>query len=91
MHIDTGVATANGFERPILHGLCTLGIAARIVAGQVGAHPADLSQLEVRLAAPVLPGATLEVVSGERDGVVHFEARVGETTVLSGGKARFGS
>jgi acyl dehydratase len=89
VHIDPAVASANGFDRPILHGLCTLGIAARIVAGQVGAHPADLTELEARLAAPVLPGDTLVVASGERDGLVSFEARVGETTVLSGGKARF--
>lgn len=89
VHIDPAVAEANGFPRPILHGLCTLGIAARIVAGQVGAHPADLAELEVRLAAPVLPGDTLVVASGERDGLVSFEARVGETIVLSGGKARF--
>jgi acyl dehydratase len=89
VHIDGAVAEANGFARPILHGLCTLGIAARIVAKQIGAHPAGLAELDVRLASPVLPGDTLEVLSGERDGVVSFEARVGETTVLSSGKARF--
>jgi hypothetical protein len=91
VHIDPEVAGANGFERPILHGLCTLGIAARIVADQAGVHPAELSELDVRLAAPVLPSDTLEIASGDADGVVHFEARVGDTTVLSGGKARFGS
>jgi acyl dehydratase len=89
VHIDPAVAAANGFSRPILHGLCTLGIAARIVAGHVGAHPADLAKLEVRLAAPVLPGDTLVVMSGERDGLVAFEARVGEKTVLKSGKACF--
>lgn len=89
VHIDPSVAESNGFPRPILHGLCTLGIAARIVAEQVGANPADLVELDVRLAAPVLPGDNLVVVSGEGDGVVHFETRVGESTVLSGGRVRF--
>lgn len=89
VHIDPAVAAANGFERPILHGLCTLGIAARVVAGQVGVHPAELRELEVRLAAPVLPGDSLQIASREAAGTVHFEARVGDTTVLSGGKARF--
>ncbi|KQZ66318.1 MaoC/PaaZ C-terminal domain-containing protein [Nocardioides sp. Root151] len=91
VHVDPEVATANGFDRPILHGLCTLGIAARIVAGQVGAHPADLRELEVRLASPVLPGDELRVESGEADGVVHFDALVGDTVVLKGGTARFGA
>lgn len=89
VHIDSAVAEANGFERPILHGLCTLGIAARTVASQVGTHPADLVELEARLAAPVLPGDKVQVFSVEHAGVVHFEARVGKTVVLSGGRARF--
>jgi acyl dehydratase len=89
VHIDPQIAQANGFERPILHGLCTLGIAARTVAEQVDAHPADLAELEVRLAAPVLPGDVLEVRSGTHDDVVDFEAAVGQTTVLKGGRARF--
>lgn len=89
IHIDPEVAAANGFDRPILHGLCTLGIAARTIAGQIGCHPADLAELEVRLAAPVLPGDKIEVRSGVQEAVVQFEARVGDTTVLKGGRARF--
>lgn len=90
VHVDPELARASGFDRPILHGLCTLGITARIVAEQVGAHPADLSELEVRLAAPVLPGDRLEVASGMAGDDVLFETRVGETTVLKSGRARFG-
>jgi acyl dehydratase len=89
IHIDPSVAAANGFDRPILHGLCTLGIAAREIAAQAGAHPADLQELDVRLSAPVLPGQTLTVTSTLQDGQVTFEARSGETVVLSGGAATF--
>lgn len=46
---------------------------------------ADLAGLDLRLAAPVLPGATVVVISGQRDGLV----RAGTMTVLSGGKAWF--
>ncbi|SHK38462.1 N-terminal half of MaoC dehydratase [Pseudonocardia thermophila] len=88
VHIDPDVATANGFDRPILHGLCTLGITARIVAGQVGAHPAGLEWLDARLAAPVLPGDTLEIGSGTRDGLAYLTARSGDMTVLTG-RARY--
>jgi MaoC like domain len=89
IHIDPTVASANGLERPILHGLCTLGIAVRLAAGAVSAHPADLRELEARLVAPVRPGDTLEVVSGGHGDVANFEARVGENTVIRGGRARF--
>lgn len=90
IHIDPSVAHDNGFDRPILHGLCTLGIAARVSARQVGAHPADLHRLSARLAAPVLPGNTLDIASGQRNGAVHFTGSVNGTTVLSGGTAEYG-
>lgn len=89
VHIDPAVAKANGFDRPILHGLCTLGIAAREIAEQVGAHPADLKELEVRLSAPVLPGQKLRISSAHQDGRVYFEGTAGETVVLSAGTATF--
>jgi len=47
------------------------------------------TELDVRLAASVLPGDTLVVAFAERHSVVSVDARVGETTVLSGGRARF--
>lgn len=90
VHIDPRVAGASGFERPILHGLCTLGIAAREVAHALDRHPADLRSVRARFAAPVLPGDLLGVrtVPGTaaRAG---FQAAVGDTTVLNGGEATF--
>lgn len=50
-----------GFKRPILHGLCTLGMAAKGLATAVDAHPADLVELTARLAAAVLPSDTLDL------------------------------
>lgn len=89
IHIDPAVAAANGFDRPILHGLCTLGIAVREAAGHIGAHPADLTELDVRLSAPVLPGQVLEVTSAGKDGRAWFDATAEGTAVLSGGTAVF--
>jgi acyl dehydratase len=89
VHIDPELARSNGFERPILHGLCTLGIAALTAAELNGHHPADLLELEVRLAAPVLPGDLIEVRSAGADGEIRFEAAVADTIVLKGGRARF--
>ncbi len=90
IHIDSSVAGANGFDRPILHGLCTLGIAAKALAGAVGSHASELQYLEARLAAPVMPGDTITTRAGvAEDGALHFESVVGDTPVLKSGRARF--
>lgn len=90
VHVDPTVAADNGFERPILHGLCTLAIAAHAVAGMRGAHPADLSSLEARMASPVLPGDELVIRTAPgNDGSTRFDALVGERVVLKDGTAAF--
>ncbi len=90
VHVDPEVARANGFDRPILHGLCTLGFAARHVARAAGAHPTDLRQLSVRFAAPVYPGDSLATLAWPgRNGTARFETLVGNTTVLAAGSAAF--
>lgn len=92
IHIDAEVARANGFDRPILHGLCTLGIAANALAAAVDSHPADLQMLESRLAAPVMPGDVISTHAGVApDGSLHFESAVGDTPVLKAGRAIFSS
>ena len=89
VHIDPEVAAGYGFDRPILHGLCTLGIAARTLATAAGAQPWELRELSARFAAPVLPDNTL-TVSGQTSGDgVDFRAQIGTTDVLTGGHARF--
>lgn len=90
VHIDPEVARANGFPRPILHGLCTLGISARIIASQHGVHPTDLKSLEARLTSPVLPGDSLTVMSGQKDGRIHFQTLSNGAVVLGNGRAVFG-
>jgi acyl dehydratase len=64
LHIDGATARKAGFERPILHGLCTLGIAARSLLERYGASdPARFRAIKLRWASPVLPGQTLIVES----------------------------
>ena len=90
IHIDIEVARANGFDRPILHGLCTLGIVARMLAEPAGAHPGELRRLEARLAAPVMPGDAIDVTADGDGAGLFFQAKVGEVAVLTGGCAIFG-
>jgi acyl dehydratase len=60
LHVDPAVATAAGFDRPILHGLCSYGIVGRSVLRALCTGRADaLRRLDVRFSSPVYPGETL--------------------------------
>jgi acyl dehydratase len=60
LHIDPDVATQAGFARPILHGMCTAGIAVSAVIGVLAElDPRRVKSFSVRMSRPVLPGDTL--------------------------------
>lgn len=62
IHSDPAVAREAGFDRPILHGLCTYGIAARIALKELaGDDPLRFKAYETRFAKVVMPGDTLIV------------------------------
>lgn len=90
LHSDPDFARAAGFERPILHGLCTYGVTARAVLQTYCAYdPTIILGHDVRFSAPVFPGETI-VTRLWKDGVVvSFEASVKErpgVTVIKNGK-----
>lgn len=60
--LDPAAAKALGFPAPIVHGMCTLGFAARAIVDTVcGGHSRRLVRLACRFSAPVLvePGQKL--------------------------------
>jgi acyl dehydratase len=60
LHSDPQFARANGFERPILHGLCTFGFACRALVETLCADDAGgLRAMRGRFARPAFPGETL--------------------------------
>lgn len=60
LHADPGFAALAGYERPILHGLCTYGIVLKAVLSAVLAgDPARVSEYEARFTGHVFPGETL--------------------------------
>jgi acyl dehydratase len=89
MHIDPAAAQAAGQPRPFLHGLSTLASITLAVADEVGAHPADLTRLEGRFAAPVFPGDALEVTAWTRGRTARFEAVADGRPAVRGGTATF--
>src|SRR5690606_26658052 len=78
LHADPAVATAAGFERPILHGLASYGLVARALLRQcAGDDPSRLRALDIRFASPVYPGETLVTEIWKVAGSEHqFQVRV---------------
>jgi acyl dehydratase len=90
LHVDPSVAAALGFERPILHGLCTLGSTTRALAVALGQAPWALTQLSARFAGPVYPGDTLDVSCWKERDEISFEVSVKDVAVVKAGRAVFG-
>ncbi len=87
LHSDPAYAARAGFERPILHGLCTWGFAGRALLHTVcRSDPGRLRAMEGRFAAPVYPGDTLSTsIWVEGDGATfRTESHRGDVVVDRG-------
>jgi acyl dehydratase len=62
LHVDPKFAARGGFDRPILHGLCTYGVTGRaLLHALCGSDPARFRSMYGRFSRPVWPGDTLTV------------------------------
>ncbi|HEY1919483.1 MAG TPA: MaoC/PaaZ C-terminal domain-containing protein [Streptosporangiaceae bacterium] len=66
LHSDPAFAARGGFPRPILHGLCTYGITARVLLRALGAAAEQLISINGRFTRPVFPGDRLMVSAWHR-------------------------
>jgi acyl dehydratase len=83
LHIDPAVARGAGFERPILHGLCTYGIVGRVLLARLCSDEAGaFRKFAVRFSNPVFPGETIRMeIWQEARGLAAVRARVVERDV----------
>jgi acyl dehydratase len=92
LHSDPWFAALAGFDRPILHGLCTYGFTGRaLLHTMCGSDPAKFRSMEGRFASPVFPGEQLTIeMWNEGAGECIFQTR-GEDgrVVLVGGRHTF--
>lgn len=83
LHVDPKTAQAAGFPRPILHGLCSFGMAGRaILKACCDNDPARLAAMQVRFSAPVFPGETLRTEIWRDGATISFCTRVVERNVV---------
>lgn len=79
LHADPAFAARGGFDRPILHGLCSYGIACKaIVDGVLGGDPGRVARYQARFRGVVFPGETFEIAWWREGAQILLEARCKE-------------
>ncbi len=82
LHSDPDFAAAAGFPRPILHGLCTYGVAGHAVLKHFCDYqPRRLTSFDLRFKAPVFPGETIRTEMWHEGAQVLFRSIVVEREV----------
>lgn len=92
LHTDPSFAAIGGFDRPILHGLCTYGFTGRALLRELCDNDATkFHHIEGRFSSPVMPGDALTVRMWRTgDGEAVFTTSVGDRVVIDQGLVRFG-
>ncbi len=92
LHSDPAFAAMGGFDRPILHGLCSYGFTGRALLHTLCAgDPARFKSMEARFSSPVFPGDELTIRMWDTtDGEVVFQTlREGSTVVIDNGRCTY--
>ena len=83
LHASPSVAKSAGFEKPILHGLCSLAVAGHAILKSCCNYDASrFKSLQLRFSAPVYPGETIRTEMWKEDGLVSFRSKVIERDIV---------
>jgi acyl dehydratase len=83
IHADPVAARKAGFDRPILHGLCTMGVATRaLIETYAPGEPERLTSMSVRFSKPVFPGETIVAEFFESGAEIRFRCRLKERDAI---------
>lgn len=79
LHADPAFAAFGGFDRPILHGLCTYGIVCKAVVDELlGGDVAAVTGFDARFAGVVFPGETVVTRAWRESDRIIVEASTAE-------------
>jgi NAD(P)-dependent dehydrogenase (short-subunit alcohol dehydrogenase family)/acyl dehydratase len=89
LHVDSEFARMAGFERPIMHGLCTHGFACRAVIRHLfPGEPERMTRFKTRFSKPLYPGVPIKTrIWKEKNGRAYFctiNAQTGEVVIDRG-------
>jgi acyl dehydratase len=84
LHIDPAFAARAGFDRPILHGLCTYGMVCKAVVDRLlDGDTTAVGGWSARFAGSVYPGETLVVSAWKHDEGFLVQAEIAERGVVA--------
>ena len=91
LHSDPKFAALGGFDKPILHGLCTFGFTGRALLHTLcGSDPDRFVSMSARFSKPVFPGQELTVsIWLDGDGRALFRTSTDAGVVIDGGQLAF--
>jgi acyl dehydratase len=90
LHSSPAHARASGFDRPILHGMCTAGIALQVLLRSLAqGDPARFRRMSLRFTGPVFPGDVLRV-EGWGDGAFRVSVPARDAVVIDDARLTLG-
>jgi len=76
LHCDPEFAKMGGFDRPIIHGLCSYGIVCKAIVDEVlGGDCTKVARYQARFAGVAFPGETYETSYWKEDGRILVQAK----------------